>query len=272
MLQVNTATVYLDQLSFQPLLAPAAAVAGTPGTALTPVIDSGAQEEFSLEDWLAQTDENELHLRTSLNGLLHRHLRYLGMSSRSAHPLRWLGAGQRNQLGFLFTVKNRQHGRSRWLLAAPFHLRNILVQAAVDRLVEARWTDDEWIRNLAANVPAIPVERPKNTCPLMNDALPSATVVGYENHIEAMRLPDPNDRHVLAAGIAAGATVILTWNLRHFPAKELKRFVLDHVGGPIAVGPHAGKRDKSRSGAPRSSRSRFPQHLMSSSASFGTPK
>ena len=30
----------------------------------------------------------------------------------------------------------------------PFHLRNIIVQAAVDRLVEARWTDaihDEWI-------------------------------------------------------------------------------------------------------------------------------
>jgi hypothetical protein len=113
----------------------------------------------------------------------------------------------------------------RGLYPLSLHLRNFVVQAAVDRLVESRWTDDdEWIRNLAANVPAIPVERPKNTCQLMNDALPSATVVGYENHIEAMRLPDPNDRHVLAAGIAAGATVILTWNLRHFPAKELKRF------------------------------------------------
>jgi len=30
----------------------------------------------------------------------------------------------------------------------PFHLRNVLVQCAVDRLVHARWTDDihdEWI-------------------------------------------------------------------------------------------------------------------------------
>jgi hypothetical protein len=30
----------------------------------------------------------------------------------------------------------------------PFHLRNLLVQCAVDRLVDARWTDeihDEWI-------------------------------------------------------------------------------------------------------------------------------
>ena len=44
----------------------------------------------------------------------------------------------------------------------PFHLRNILVQVAVDRLVEARWTDaihDEWVRHLAAATPAIPRER-----------------------------------------------------------------------------------------------------------------
>ena len=34
----------------------------------------------------------------------------------------------------------------------PFHLRNVVVQAAVDRLVEARWTDEiheEWMRKLA---------------------------------------------------------------------------------------------------------------------------
>jgi hypothetical protein len=44
----------------------------------------------------------------------------------------------------------------------PFHLRNIVVQAAVDRLVDARWTDaihDEWIRNLIVDVPSIPIER-----------------------------------------------------------------------------------------------------------------
>ena len=41
-----------------------------------------------------------------------------------------------------------------------------------------------------------------------------------------MNLPDPNDRHVVAAGIVAGASVILTWNLRHFPANELKKFGL----------------------------------------------
>jgi hypothetical protein len=54
--------------------------------------------------------------------------------------------------------------------------------------------------------------------------LPAATVTGYEKHVAAVNLPDPDDRHVVAAGIAAGATVILTWNLRDFPVKELKKF------------------------------------------------
>jgi hypothetical protein len=108
----------------------------------------------------------------------------------------------------------------------PFHLRNIVVQIAVDRLVDARWSDeihDEWIRNLVADVPGIPVERLQITRKLMNDALPHATVTGYRAHLEAVILPDPDDRHVVAAAIAAGASVILTWNLRDFPTRELKK-------------------------------------------------
>lgn len=111
----------------------------------------------------------------------------------------------------------------------PFNLRNILVQAAVDRLVEARWTDaihDEWTRNLAASVPGVPMDRLKNTLRLMNKALPTAMVDAYEDHVPAVRLPDPTDRHVVAAAIAGGASLILTWNLRHFPVGALKKFGL----------------------------------------------
>ena len=60
----------------------------------------------------------------------------------------------------------------------------------------------------------------------MNDALPTAMVSGYEKYVAEVNLPDPNDRHIVAAGIVAGASIILTWNLRHFPAKELKKFGL----------------------------------------------
>jgi hypothetical protein len=111
----------------------------------------------------------------------------------------------------------------------PFHLRNIVVQAAVDRLVDARWSDeihDEWIRSLAADAPAIPVERLQTTRRLMNHALPAATISGYEALIPTVNLPDPGDRHVVAAAATAGASVILTWNLRDFPAGVLKTFGL----------------------------------------------
>jgi len=114
----------------------------------------------------------------------------------------------------------------------PFHLRNIVVQAAVDRLVEARWTDaihEEWIRNLAANAQAIPMERLQITRQLMNDALPTAMVTGYEEYVPAVTLPDPDDRHIVAAAIAAKASLILTWNLRHFPEIELKKFGLQRM-------------------------------------------
>jgi hypothetical protein len=106
----------------------------------------------------------------------------------------------------------------------PFHLRYILIQLAVDRLVEARWTDqihNEWIRNLAASGPAF-----QNTRRLMNAALSSASVDGYQEHVPKVTLPDPDDRHVVAAGIASSASIILTWNLRHFPMRELKKFGL----------------------------------------------
>ncbi len=76
---------------------------------------------------------------------------------------------------------------------------------------------------IAAGVPGIPIERLQITRKLMNDALPDATVTSYRTHIKAVTLPDPDDRHVVAAAITAGASVILTWNLHDFPARELKK-------------------------------------------------
>lgn len=108
----------------------------------------------------------------------------------------------------------------------PFHLRSIVVQAGVDRLFVARWSEqihDEWMRNLVANAPGLLVNRLHAAKQLMNIALPAATVAGYEKHIPAITLPDPDDRHVVAAGIEAKASHILTWNLRDFPVGALKK-------------------------------------------------
>ena len=58
-------------------------------------------------------------------------------------------------------------------------------------------------------VPAIPMERLQVTRQLMNIALPTATIRGYEEHIPRVTLPDLDDRHVVAAGIAASASHVL---------------------------------------------------------------
>nr|WP_294527475.1 PIN domain-containing protein [uncultured Rhodopila sp.] len=108
----------------------------------------------------------------------------------------------------------------------PFHLRNLLVQLAVNDIVEPRWTDmihDEWIRNVAATG-AADRDRLLRTRDIMKRVLPGADVTGYEPLIDTVSLPDPGDRHVLAAAIAGGAEAILTFNVRHFPAPALEPF------------------------------------------------
>ncbi|MBB2671373.1 UNVERIFIED_ORG: putative nucleic acid-binding protein [Rhizobium esperanzae] len=103
----------------------------------------------------------------------------------------------------------------------PFHLRNVLVQCAFDGLVDARWTDDihaEWIRNLAIE---IPISR-QATRDRMKEVLPDADVSNHRVLIPDLSLPDPDDRHVLAAAIAGKTSVIVTRNLKDFPAADLR--------------------------------------------------
>ena len=62
---------------------------------------------------------------------------------------------------------------------------------------------------------------------LMNEALPGASVTEYEDRVEDLSLPDPSDRHVLAAAIHARADFIVTFNVRDFPAAELETWRIE---------------------------------------------
>jgi hypothetical protein len=61
----------------------------------------------------------------------------------------------------------------------------------------------------------------------MIDAVADCLVWGYEPLVDALKLPDPDDRHVVAAAIKAGAQVIVTTNLKDFPADELAEFNIE---------------------------------------------
>lgn len=62
----------------------------------------------------------------------------------------------------------------------------------------------------------------------MCDTFPDAMVTGYEALIPAMT-NEPKDRHVLAAAVRADAAVIVTANLKDFPACALGPYDLDAV-------------------------------------------
>jgi hypothetical protein len=58
----------------------------------------------------------------------------------------------------------------------------------------------------------------------MTQAVPDCMVTGFESLIDGLSLPDPKDRHVLAAAVRSGAQAIVTFNLKDFPEARLKAY------------------------------------------------
>lgn len=84
---------------------------------------------------------------------------------------------------------------------------------------------------LAQARPDIPRSRIEQLFRLMSLALPNARVAVADHAPVGLVLPDPGDRHVLAAAMLAEARTIVTFNTRHFPVAALARF------GLVAVHP-----------------------------------
>jgi predicted nucleic acid-binding protein len=112
----------------------------------------------------------------------------------------------------------------------PAELRSFLMYLAIPGVYRAKWSRDiheEWISNLLINRPDLTREKLERTRELMDKGAPDALVTGYENLIRGLNLPDPKDRHVLAAAIQGKASVIVTNNLKDFPADVLQEFAIE---------------------------------------------
>jgi predicted nucleic acid-binding protein len=121
----------------------------------------------------------------------------------------------------------------------PAPLRDLLMQLAMTGLFRARWTDrihDEWIRNVLANRPDLKPSQLQRTRELMNAHAMDCLVTGYEKFIAGLSLPDAKDRHVLAAAIRSNATVIVTFNLKDFPASAIGKYGVEAQHPDVFVG------------------------------------
>jgi hypothetical protein len=106
------------------------------------------------------------------------------------------------------------------------------MQLALTDLFRARWSDaihDEWTRSVLADRPDVKPESLARCRELMDRHVPESLVAGYEPLIPTLALPDPDDRHVLAAAIHAQAELIVTFNLGDFPASVLSGFRIEAI-------------------------------------------
>ena len=111
-----------------------------------------------------------------------------------------------------------------------YPLTSLLLELAEARLYRPAWSADihaEWQRSVIAARPGTDPALLERRRAAMDAAMPGACISGHRSLINGLTLPDPNDRHVLAAAIRAKAQVIVTFNVSDFPVDTLSAFDLE---------------------------------------------
>lgn len=112
----------------------------------------------------------------------------------------------------------------------PIAQADTLLYMAEAGLYRPLWSErilEETIRALEAIHPDMrETGAARRWAAVMNQAFDDACVQGWEQLVGAIDLPDPDDRHVVAAAVQGRADLIVTANLKDFPAEVLGRFNL----------------------------------------------
>jgi predicted nucleic acid-binding protein len=104
------------------------------------------------------------------------------------------------------------------------------LELAAAGLFRAKWTEqihEEWISSLLESRKDLTRAKLERTKQLMNTVVLDCLVENYEGLILALKLPDPDDRHVLAAAIHSHSDAIITFNLKDFPASALNPYQIE---------------------------------------------
>lgn len=107
----------------------------------------------------------------------------------------------------------------------PTVLREMLLGAAAGGAFAPLWSArilEEWAR-ATRRLPEGAEAVARAEIAALRDRWPAAEVAPDEDMIARLSLPDPGDRHVLAAAIAGGADVLMTRNRADFPTRTLAR-------------------------------------------------
>lgn len=116
---------------------------------------------------------------------------------------------------------------------APLIMREVLFAAAAEGLFRPRWSsriEEEWRRAAGKEARGLSEAEISGDVALARARFPEALVEGWEDLEGPLSLPDWEDRHVLAAAIKAGASLLVTDNLRDFPRRALAEHGLRPIG------------------------------------------
>lgn len=108
-----------------------------------------------------------------------------------------------------------------------------LLSLATAGLFSAKWSsriEEEWMLALVQRRPDLK-DRLWVRRDAMRDAVPDWQVLdeAWSPLVESLKLPDPNDRHVLAAALAGHADCIVTANVRDFPQSAVTPYGIEIV-------------------------------------------
>jgi predicted nucleic acid-binding protein len=112
------------------------------------------------------------------------------------------------------------------LFSAP--VRDTLLRLAHAGLFRVYWSEqilDETLRNLRQNR-GLTEQQAEHLRSALKEAFPEAFVTGYRRLIAGLTCA-PEDRHVLAAAIRSGSRLLVTNNVRDYPAASVASFGIE---------------------------------------------